>query len=220
VRLAVRRWPFAVVLALACAREPGAPPDNPPAAPPVSEVKCAAAPGVLCPADEGPNDPSFAAYRERLVAAVEKKDRAALVAMVDPHIRTSFGDGGGPDDVKWDELRKILPLGGTFREGSFWAPYVYSTWPDEIDAFTHVAAIRPGVALHETPSAGAKTIRTLDWSILELLDTTPGEWRHVKTLDGATGYVESNDVRSPIAYRAGFNKTANGWTMTALVAGD
>lgn len=233
--IAHHRWPRQAaaalfIAALACAPEPPAPPPTtattattapPPAAPPRAEVKCAAAPGVLCPADEGPNDASFEAYRDKLIAAVEKKDRAALDALVDPHVRTSFGGDGGTGNVQWGELAQILPLGGTFQSASsFWAPYVYSTWPDEVDAFTHVAAVRPGVALREQPSASARSVRTLDWSILELLDSKPGEWRHVKTADGATGWVESKDVRSPIGYRAGFNKTEKGWTMTALVAGD
>jgi hypothetical protein len=39
-------------------------------------------------------------------------------------------------------------------------------------------------------------------------------------LDGKTGYVTSRLVRSPIDYRAMFNKIGGRWQMTFFAAGD
>jgi hypothetical protein len=45
-------------------------------------------------------------------------------------------------------------------------------------------------------------------------------WRRVKTEDGESGYVAARDVRSPIDYRAAFEKVDGRWMMTFFVVGD
>jgi hypothetical protein len=191
---------------------------------------CTSAPGLLCPVDEAASDPSFAAFREQLRDAVQRRDEAKLLELVDPNIRTSFGDGGGIDAFKkslpWNELGKILPLGGSFRgEGndrSFWAPYVYASWPESIDAFEHVAAIRADVPVRASAATDAATVTTVSWAILRIVQDAGNnrEWMRVKTADGHEGWVSAADVHSPIGYRAGFMKRDGQWRMNALVAGD
>jgi len=171
----------------------------------------------LLPVDEASRDPTFVAYRAQLLAAVRRRDSAAVLAATDPNIRTGFGDEGGIKDLKldtlWSELEQILTLGGTFRSGMFWAPYVYSAWPESHDAFQHVAVIAANVPLRETPAG--RTIATLAYDILRRLPD-----QRVETMDGRKGWIESRFVRSPIDYRAGFTKRGGEWKMTALVAGD
>jgi hypothetical protein len=186
----------------------------------------------LAPVDQGSSDASFAAFREKLRAAVKARDAKAVAALVDPKIRTSFGDGGGVADFEktlarpgsFEMLDQLLSLGGTFLgEGdsrSFWAPYVYSTWPEERDAFTHVAVIGENVPLRKTPDANAEVIATLSHDIVERPKYTEEAWQQVKTADGRGGYVETKQIWSPVGYRAGFNKKNGEWKMTALVAGD
>jgi hypothetical protein len=143
--------------------------------------------------------------------------------MIDPKIRTSFGASDGIASFKpqWDELDAIVKLGGAFRGGdSFWAPYVYASWPDSVDAFTHVAAIRSGVPLHEHASEAAPVVTRVDWEILEVMPQKNPAWFHVRTAGGKEGWVAAADVRSPIALRAGFSKLSGQWKMNALVAGD
>ena len=108
---------------------------------------------------------------------------------------------------------------------SFWAPYVYSNWPESMDAFEHVAAVRAGVALHATPAANAPRVATVDWEILKRMpkkteDGQAGEWIKVKTANGVEGWVATTDVYSPIGFRAGFSKRSGQWKLEALVAGD
>lgn len=179
--------------------------------------------------DEASRDASFAAYRDRLLAAVRTRDAQTVLALSDPNVRTSFGGGGGRADLEqalreevWGELEQILSLGGTFRDGMFWAPYVYSAWPESHDAFETLAAIADDVPLRRSADANAAAIATLSRDLVTRA-SEPGDagaWTKVTTADGKTGFVESRFVRSPVGYRAGFTRTADGWRMTALVAGD
>jgi hypothetical protein len=222
------------IVFLACAAPPEAPKQTAtttttattaaPAAKPLAITPtCVDAPNRLCPHDEAAADPSFLQFRDRMLEAVAQKDEAKLKTFIDPKIRTSFGDGGGIASFKpkWDELDSILKLGGAFRGAdSFWAPYVYASWPEAVDAFTHVAAIRSGVPLHETASESAPVVTRVDWEILEVNPQKDAAWFHVRTSEGKKGWVVAADVRSPIGLRAGFSKQSGQWKMNALVAGD
>jgi hypothetical protein len=192
----------------------------------------------LCPVDQGASDPSFVAFRKELADAVRDKNEEKLMLLVDPQVRTSFGGDGGaasfrrswrtssPHSPLWSELRAILQSGGSFQgnseERSFWAPYVYSSWPDAYDAFEYVAALGPVVSLRSKAGDHAPVVTTLDWRIVKLMPETKenSRWRHVRTTEGKEGWVKSDDVRSPIAYRAGFSKRRGKWLMDALVSGD
>jgi hypothetical protein len=194
---------------------------------------------TLCPVDEAAQDPAFAAYRTKLLDAVERKDEAALLPLLADTMRVNFGGGGGiadfqkhwktssPDSPLWAELGAILEHGGSFiGEGtsrSFWAPYVYSKWPDDVDAFEHLAVMRAGAPLRNAANDAAAVVQALDWAIVKVLEPasdSDAAWRHVRAPDGTEGWISTKDVRSPIGYRAGFNQVNGQWKMTALVAGD
>jgi hypothetical protein len=237
----MKKFAFALLLLAACAREPvvesttrpadetaatssttppsttDAPP--PPAPPTVNGPK-------LAFVDEASKDPSFATFRDQLATAVHARDTKAVLALTDPAIRTSFGGDGGHASLKeehWRALDELLPLGGTFREGMFWAPYVYSAWPESVDSFEYLAIVADDVPLRQSEDAGGPAIATLSRDIVKRAGqpgANPGPWTKVETADGKTGFVESKFVRSPVGYRAGFIKTAAGWRMNALVAGD
>ena len=202
---------------------------TPPAAPAVSGPK-------LKPVDEATSDPSLVAFRDELLAAVRKRDADAVVALADPKIRTSFGGGGGAADFGralkqpgvWEDFEQLLTQGGSFvGEGSgrsFWAPYVYSAWPDAHDVFESLAITGENVPLYESADKDARVIATLSHDIVKPagdLGRDIGQWHNVKTADGHTGWVEAKFVRSPVGYRAGFLKNKDGkWQINALVAGD
>jgi hypothetical protein len=208
-------------------------------APPVAtaEPKLPAIKGTtLKPVDEGPSDSSFAAFRKDLLDAVQQRDAKRLIAALDPDIRTSFGGGGriagfreqwspdNKDSAVWAELETILTNGGTFLKGgttpSFWAPYVYSAWPDGFDAFEYGAVMGENIPLRESPANDGKTLGLLSYNIVKLTREEKSGFLRVQTEDGRSGWVGSAQVRSPIGYRAGFIKSSEGWKMNALVAGD
>ena len=234
---------FVLLFTAACSRERVAESPSRPVEPPPTETSATRQPEVpttpeppaatgpkLAFVDEAAKDPTFLAYRDGLLAAVRARDAKKVLALSDPNVRTSFGGGGGRADLEqalqeevWGELEQILSLGGTFRDGMFWAPYVYSAWPESHDAFESLAVVGDDVPLREAAGASAPEIATLSRDIVKRA-SAPGEagigWTKVTTADGKTGFVESKSVRSPVDYRAGFMKTGDRWHMSALVAGD
>jgi hypothetical protein len=199
-------------------------------APPALEPPAVTGPKLM-PVDEATSDPALVAFREKLLAAVRRRDVDAVIALSDPKIRTSFGDDGGvaelrrklQDGALMKDLEQILPLGGTFKglddQRTFWAPYVYSAWPEQRDAFESLLVIGQKVPLRNAPNNKAQDIATLSYDIVEH-QKREGDWFRVKTADGRTGWVEKASVVSPVGYRAGFSKIDGQWRMRALVAGD
>jgi hypothetical protein len=113
----------------------------------------------LLPSDEGQQDPSFHAFRQKLLEAISRKDARFLLSIVDPNIQISFGGEEGiqafrevwkPEDVNseiWNTLAQLFRLGGTFGESKneFWAPYVFSRFPDDYGGFDFSAIIAKDV---------------------------------------------------------------------------
>lgn len=202
--------------------------DDPPAPAPVKPAAPAApaAPAVngpkLRPADEWGRDPALAAYRKQLLDALRRGDIEAVVALSDPKIRVDFSDGGSSADFPKlleekrfrDALAATLSLGGTFlREDAFWAPYVYSKWPEDRDAFAWWVVVGENVPLRD---ASGKTIALLSHDIVELTETEG----QIRTADGKVGMVDPKKLWSPVGFRAGFNRVGGKWRMNAFVAGD
>jgi hypothetical protein len=182
---------------------------------------------LLLPADDAKRDPSFVAYRDLLLEAVHNRDEAMLMKLVDPKMRTGFGGEGGPKELLqqvkehdlWPELEWIVTHGGSWRAGTFCAPYVYSNWPESNDAFQSLAVTGKGVALRAQPKTG-RVLTRLSYDIVTIAGAEKDGWRRVKTAGGRTGWMSTAYLRSPIGYRACFGKTAEGWKMQLLVAGD
>jgi hypothetical protein len=195
----------------------------------------------LNPVDEAPQDPSFKAFRDRLLAAVKRQDETVLYESLDPKITNSFGGEGGVTEFNtqwkmgeertrlWDELATILSMGGSFintqGQKSFCAPYVYSNFPDDLDGYSYAAITGTGVRVRAEPNLNARVITALSYDLVQL-DSEPTasgentEWVKIIAPNGKKGYVFGKYIRRPIDYRACFEKKRGGWKMTALVAGD
>lgn len=235
----------AAFLVTACARTPDTETTGRTAGPPApteAEVRAAndsaGAVGTLFPVDEGASDASFAAFRGDLKATIERQDTAALLAVVDPHIRVSFGDDNGigafrrawlgPDahgDV-WQELGDLLALGGVFRsESLFVAPYTFAVFPEDLDGFEHVVVTGTDVPLRAAPLDDAAVVATVSHAIFRLhrnqtLARGLDGWTAVERGAAEPAFVESRAVRSPLDYRAFFTRSGGAWRMSLLVAGD
>jgi hypothetical protein len=128
----------------------------------------------------------------------------------------------------------VIKNGGSFfrengkRTNTFYAPYTFQGFPVDIDAFAYFAIFGSDVNLRKSPGVDSEIIARLSYNIVEGAedpgsaseDVTKTDWFKVKTLGGLTGYVKSEFVRSPIDYRAGFEKKRGRWVMTAFIAGD
>ena len=189
----------------------------------------------LEPVDEGPQKPDFVAFRTELRQTIARRDVPALLRVVHPNIKNSFGGDDGIEAFKrrwrlnradsklWRELGAVVALGGTFPDpDQFAAPYVYSKWPETSDAFEDVALIGSNVRVRAAPSTSGRVLATMSYAILRLKG--PGSrgqsWTTVVLPDGRRGYVASHLVRSSIDYRAFFARADGRWLMTMFVAGD
>ena len=234
-------------LVITCGREPEAPIAKPlptnDAVPSQSPPVATPAPPIAAPArrleplDEASKDPSFVKFRQELLEAVERRDARYVLGILDPTIHNSFGGDGGIEEFKtrwkpersdsklWDELRKVLTHGGAFEDGMFWAPYVFTNFPEDLDAFEYGAVLEEKVILRSKPQASAPPVATLSYHIVKIDYEGSGDlenptWYKVATTDGQEGYVPASSVTSPVDYRAGFEKQGGTWRMVAFIAGD
>ena len=197
-------------------------------------------PTVLEPVDEAVRRSEFFAFRAHLQITVARRDWQGLLAAVHPNIRNSFGPDeglatfrtqwreGAPDSPLWSELASVLALGGSFNaEGGFVAPYVFSRWPEQLDAFEHVAIVGSQVRVRAAPRRDAGILMTVTYAILPRArfgngpSATPDDrWVAVSLPRGGVGFVAGDYTRSPVDYRAIFQPSSTGWQMVAFIAGD
>jgi hypothetical protein len=196
----------------------------------------------LMPADETAQDTSFARFRNALLTAVQKRDTVFLYSVLAEEIKNSFGGDDSiagfrrmwrpqePDSRVWSTIERILKLGST-KEGDsmFEAPYVYSKWPHDVDAFENIAIVSKRAIVRALPNDTAQALGTLSYDIVPARDweglnetgaQTPDTWAHVKLPDGKLGWVKGADAYSPVGYRAFFEKRNGVWKIVILVAGD
>ena len=196
-------------------------------------------PAQLLPIDQAVQRPDFFSFRARLQTAIARRDHEALLAIVDPVIKNSFGGDDGIDEFRngwrpeaadstlWSELGEVLALGGTFdlQRTRFTAPYVFSRWPGDYDAFEHVAVISAEVRVRSAPRADAPPITALSFAIVPTapsdLHVGPEVFTAIRLEgDNKVGYIASAFVRSPIDYRAIFELKAEGWRLVSFLSGD
>ena len=202
--------------------------------------------GKLFPVDEGTKDPSFSAFRERLLRAVRGRDERFILSILDPNIELSFGGHRGIKDFKemwltknsredlWTELNAVLSLGGAFVTSGggkqFCAPYTFTNFPDDVDAFEYAAITGNNVRVRARPELSSPIVSTLTYDVVRAdfyydpRDSqeekgTPG-WVKITTPEGRQGYVAARFIRSAVDYRACFRKVKGSWRMTAFIGGD
>ncbi|MCC6535044.1 MAG: hypothetical protein IT531_21050 [Burkholderiales bacterium] len=197
----------------------------------------------FAPSDEAASDGAWLNYKNRLLAALEAKNRKALLAAIDPDVdngpeqkrgieefrrRWDFDDDRSP---LWDELRKALLLGGAFVKDDkagrrFCAPYVAAKWPTDFDPFRFGAIVAAEVLVKTEPSSESRTLATLghelvaveDWEVADRLAGFPQKWTRIR-LRGGTGYVPEEQVRSPIEHMACFSAHNGPWRLVSFTAG-
>jgi hypothetical protein len=188
----------------------------------------------LAPIDQCATLPGFAAFRTSLQAVIARKDGTALLAIVDPDIDISFGGERGQETFLrlwaldhpqtspvWAELTEMLRLGCASDGTVATVPALSSLLPERYDVFETMIAVRPGSPLRAKPDDAARVVAKLDWDIVELGQWDGrSEWIPVKLADGRRGYVRKNEVRSPIGYRATFEKVHGDWKITTFLEGD
>lgn len=200
--------------------------------------EAAGAAGTLMPVDEASRNPEFATFRDALAVAVEHRDTAAVMAVIDPGIKWSFGADHGIDAFRahwlgadapenlWEELGEVLELGGSFASDSqFVAPYTFSKWQGAMDAYSHVVVTAADAPVRAAPLEDAAVLATVGHAIFRLdsnhglADALEG-WAVVDRGAGTPGFVARRFTRSPLDYRAFFERKSGEWRMTLFLAGD
>jgi len=198
------------------------------------------------PVDDAKLNPSFLAFRTKLISAAERKDSQFILSILDPKIELSFGGDAGIQAFKriwkidsknsefWAAFLQVIKNGGQFTgEGAtrlnlFAAPYPHTAWPDDLDGFEHSVIFGNNVNLRKEPNMNAEVVTRLSYNVVRIESETvpksgrseyPG-WRQVTTLGGLRGFVKQEFVRSPLDYRAGFERKRGVWKMIFFIAGD
>ncbi len=202
--------------------------------------------GKVNPVDQGQISPSFRDFRRDLMSAVGRKDVSYLMERVSDKIKYSYQGDEGKEGFKqawgldtnstesevWQELNKILALGGNFEdpeETIFTAPYVHTTFTQGYDPNEYAVVTGQGVRMREKPSRSSRNLATLSYDIVRLLpNPNPrreriGKERHpwikVQMENGTEGYVYGKYVHSPVDYRASFEKVGDNWKMFLFLKG-
>jgi len=197
----------------------------------------------LPPVDEGAKDASWVSFKNRLLDALDKKDRKFVLGILDKNVRNSFDGTRGLAEFKrlwdfdaedtplWREFSSALFLGSAYRKpekGSteLCAPYVLAKWPGNIDPHAYGAIITKDVLVKAAPSGSSGTLATLEYDIVAVTDwdaadeaaETKQRWVKIKVKAGE-GYVPEEQIRSPIEHTACFVKGPVGWRLVAMGAG-
>lgn len=197
------------------------------------------------PVDEASQDASFLAFRTKLIAAAERRDLKYVMGVMDPNIKLSFGGHEGLKGFRelytkeadfWKVFLPVIKNGGKWlrERGSpkiFSAPYSFSAFPDDLDAFEHNVIFGSNVRLRESGSPAGKVITMLSYNVVKVdwnrsVRVRPGdqesevEWFFVETMGGQKGFVYKDFVRSPLDLRAGFEKKRGVWKMIYFISGD
>jgi len=201
----------------------------------------------ILPVDEGKTDASFSQFREKTLAAARRRDVKYILSIVDANIKNGFGGDDGIAEFKkfwkinnsqsefWNEFVLVLSNGGTFDKESgaknkmFLAPYTFTSFPEDLDAFDYHAVFGNNVNLRSKPEMNAPIVAGLSYNIVKVdfensvKDKTKEDkyvWLKIETLGGKKGFVKAEYIRSPIDYRAIFEKKNGKWILTVFLAGD
>lgn len=207
-----------------------APADDAPPAPSGPPVVVGDVPWV----DDAADDPGFGAFRDSLRAIVARRDTAALLAVVAPGARLSFGDDpGGPEGFRrmwfagsppgglpvWAALGRLLDGGSVDEDGAVTIPAAAALWPDSLDAYEHVAVVGTGVPALRSAS-DTTVVARLSRVYLPLAGPRDAAGWSVRLPDGTPAYLPAAEAVSPIGYRATFWDEGNGWRLHSFLAGD
>jgi hypothetical protein len=194
---------------------------------------------TLEPVNESAREPQLAELLASLVKACDAGDLKPIEAVLAPDVLgendADAKDGpeafkaywslGAPDSYFCSEFTAAIKLGGAFRVDpdappTYDTPYVMANWPDDVDPFSHIAAIGPATALYAKAIDGADIVADVTHQMLEIVDdnAVPEGWAHVKADGGKEGFVKSPETRSYFQPYARFEKRGEAWLLTVFLS--
>jgi hypothetical protein len=201
-----------------------------------------AAEPAFVPRDEAAGDVSWARFRDRLLTAIQQRDRKFVLGIVDRNVRNGLERPRGmeefirqwepdaDDGPLWRELPRALHLAAAYYRHdhmprSLCAPYVLPQWPKDIDPHGYGAITARQTDLRSEPSGSAAIlnalghviVRVTDWEVADRDTEIKQKWVKIRTQE-RDGYIPEEHIRSPIEHLACFRKSENGWRLTSFLA--
>lgn len=197
---------------------------------------------VFPPRDEAAGDQSWTRFRDRLLTALQQRDKKFVLGIVDRNVRNGLEQPRGLDEFvrQWDldaedsplwrELPRALFLGAVYYQHehmprSLCAPYVLPRWPKGIDSQGNGAITARETSMRSGPSGSADILANLGYSIVrvtdwEVADADPEvkqKWVKIQA-QARDGYIPEEHIRSPVEHLACFRKGEAGWRLTSFLA--
>ncbi|MBY0270388.1 MAG: hypothetical protein K2X06_10990 [Burkholderiales bacterium] len=198
--------------------------------------------GVFAPRDEAAGDQSWTRFRDRLLTAVQQRDKKFVLGIVDRNVRNGIGQPNGheefirqwepdaEDSPLWRELPRALHLGTAWYSHekmprSLCAPYVLPRWPKNTDPHGNGAITARETALRAAPSGGAEIlsslgqsiVRVIDWEVADSDADVKQKWVKISA-NGRDGFIPEEHIRSPLEHLACFRKSEAGWRLISFLA--
>ena len=196
----------------------------------------------LLPIDEGRNNKQFTTFRESLMAAIAAENLDWILNRVAPEIHFSFGSGPGKEafiknwkQIGWDkfltELQRVVENGGHFQQPDFFsAPYTFSNWPAQLDAFSYIMAVKHNTRVFAEPNLDSEPIGYLNYEAVGVEEWNSEDFENGDVWEnwfkvrwrGAypVAWVHHSEARHGVDYRAGFKKINGSYMITYFIAGD
>lgn len=194
------------------------------------------------PRDEAAGDVSWTRFRDRLLSAVQQRDRKFVLGIVDRNVRNGLERPRGmeefirqwepeaEDSPLWRELTRALHLAAAWYRHeqmprSLCAPYVLPQWPQDIDPHTYGAITARQTEVRTAPSGNAEVqvalghviVPVSDWEVADRDADVKQKWVRIRVRD-RDGYIPEEHIRSPIEHLACFRKGESGWRLTSFLA--
>jgi hypothetical protein len=211
----------------------------------LTHVAGAATPGaepVFVPRDEAAGDVSWIRFRDRLLTAIQQRDRKFVLGIIDRNVRNGLEQPRGLEEFNrqwepdaeqsplWRELPRALQLAAAWYRHdhmprSLCAPYVLPQWPKDLDPHGHGAITARQTEVRSAPSGSASVqgtlghviVRVADWEVDDKEPDSKQKWVRIRVQD-RDGYIPEEHIRSPVEHLACFRKSENGWRLTSFLA--
>jgi hypothetical protein len=189
-----------------------------------------AASRTLTAVDECANESSFGQFRASLAQAAERKDRAALMELVAPDVRTNFNGVGKKGfaeawdysaETNWEQLKYMLTLGCARAGDARVIPSFsvqFSRLGDSIDQ-EKLELTREEAKLLKVPEYGSPAIATLSWEMVTAIGSGGDDWTEVRLADGREGWISDAELYHPSDIHLVARMHGGTWKISEYVYG-
>ncbi len=197
---------------------------------------------VFAPRDDAAGDRSWTRFRDRLLEALQQRDKKFVLGIVDRNVRNGLEqplghsefirqwDPDAADSALWRDLPRALFLGAVYYQHarmprSLCAPYVLPHWPKGVDPQGNGAITARETSMRSGPSGAASilmdlsysVVRVIDWEVADADPEVKQKWVIIRVQE-RDGYIPEEHIRSPIEHLACFRQTEAGWRLTSFLA--